>query len=69
MVGRLDDWLKVVAEKKGIIADPWVFDWAGVAVMKKAYTHLPAAGVPAAACSARRSATTCTGASSSAATS
>jgi transaldolase len=37
MVGRLDDWLRVVAEKEGIIADPWVFDWAGVAVMKKAY--------------------------------
>ncbi len=37
MVGRLDDWLKVVAEKEGIIADPWVLDWAGVAVMKKAY--------------------------------
>jgi transaldolase len=37
MVGRLDDWLKVVAEKRGIIANPWIFDWAGVAVMKKAY--------------------------------
>jgi transaldolase len=37
MVGRLDDWLRVVAEKKNIIADPRVFDWAGVAVMKKAY--------------------------------
>ena len=37
MVGRLDDWLRVVAEKRNIIADPWVFDWAGVAVMKKAY--------------------------------
>jgi transaldolase len=37
MVGRLDDWLRVVAEKEGIIANPWVFDWAGVAVMKKAY--------------------------------
>ncbi len=37
MVGRLDDWLKVVAEKEGIIANPWVLDWAGVAVMKKAY--------------------------------
>jgi transaldolase len=37
MVGRLDDWLKVVAEKENIIADPAVFDWAGVAVMKKAY--------------------------------
>jgi len=37
MVGRLDDWLRVVAEKENIIADPWVFDWAGVAVMKRAY--------------------------------
>jgi transaldolase len=37
MVGRLDDWLKVVAEKRGIIANPWILDWAGVAVMKKAY--------------------------------
>jgi transaldolase len=37
MVGRLDDWLRVVAEKQNVIADPRVFDWAGVAVMKKAY--------------------------------
>jgi len=44
MVGRLDDWLRVVAEKQGIIADPWVFDWAGVAVMKKAYQIFRARG-------------------------
>jgi transaldolase len=37
MVGRLDDWLKVVAEKEGTIVDPGLFDWAGVAAMKKAY--------------------------------
>jgi transaldolase len=37
MVGRLDDWLRVIAEKEGVIADPGVYDWAGVAVMKKAY--------------------------------
>jgi len=37
MVGRLDDWLKVVAEKQGIIADPRILDWAGVATFKKAY--------------------------------
>jgi transaldolase len=37
MVGRLDDWLKVVAEKRGIIVNPWILDWAGVAVMKKTY--------------------------------
>jgi transaldolase len=44
MVGRLDDWLRVVAEKQGIITDPWVFDWAGVAVMKKAYQIYRARG-------------------------
>jgi transaldolase len=37
MVGRLDDWLKVVAEKKGILTDPGHLEWAGVAVFKKAY--------------------------------
>jgi len=37
MVGRLDDWLKVVAEKENIITNPEILDWAGVAVMKKAY--------------------------------
>lgn len=37
MVGRLDDWLKAVTEKENIIADPEIVDWAGVAVMKKAY--------------------------------
>jgi transaldolase len=37
MVGRLDDWLKVVAERENIIANPEILDWAGVAVMKKAY--------------------------------
>lgn len=37
MVGRIDDWLKVVAKKEGIIITPGYMDWAGVAVMKKAY--------------------------------
>ncbi len=37
MVGRLDDWLKVVAEKQGITVDPGVLEWAGVAVFKKTY--------------------------------
>ena len=37
MVGRLDDWLKVVTEKENIIPNPEILDWAGVAVMKKAY--------------------------------
>lgn len=37
MVGRLDDWLKVVMERDGISVDPGYLEWAGVAVFKKAY--------------------------------
>jgi transaldolase len=37
MVGRLDDWLKVVADKQEISVDPGVLEWAGVAVFKKTY--------------------------------
>jgi transaldolase len=37
MVGRLDDWLKVVAEKRQISVDPGILEWAGVAVFKKTY--------------------------------
>jgi transaldolase len=37
MVGRLDDWLKVLVEKENIAIDPGYLEWAGVAVFKKAY--------------------------------
>ncbi len=37
MLGRLDDWLKVVAEKENITVDPGYLEWAGVAVFKKTY--------------------------------
>jgi len=37
MVGRQDDWLKVVANKKNIITEPGYLEWAGVAAIKKAY--------------------------------
>jgi transaldolase len=37
MVGRLDDWLKVVAERNDIAIDPGYLEWAGVAVFKKTY--------------------------------
>jgi transaldolase len=37
MVGRLDDWLKIVCEKENITIDPGYLEWAGVAVFKKAY--------------------------------
>ena len=37
MVGRLDDWLKVLLEKENIAIDPGYLEWAGVAVFKKTY--------------------------------
>jgi transaldolase len=37
MVGRLDDWLKVLIEKENISIDPGYLEWAGVAVFKKTY--------------------------------
>jgi transaldolase len=37
MVGRLDDWLKVVVERENIAIDPGHLEWAGIAVFKKAY--------------------------------
>jgi transaldolase len=37
MVGRLDDWLKVFAEKHQITIVPGHLEWAGVAVFKKTY--------------------------------
>src|SRR6266702_1429258 len=38
MVGRLDDWLKIVAEKKSITTgEPGYLEWAGVTVFKRTY--------------------------------
>ena len=37
MVGRLDDWLKVIANRDNIVTEPAYLEWPGVAVMKKAY--------------------------------
>ena len=37
MVGRLDDWLRVLMEKENIVTDPGILEWAGVAVFKKTY--------------------------------
>jgi transaldolase len=37
MVGRLDDWMKVSAERAGVTLDPGYFEWAGVAAFKRAY--------------------------------
>ena len=37
MVGRLDDWMKVLVERDAIALDPDAANWAGIAVFKRAY--------------------------------
>jgi len=37
MVGRTDDWIKVAAEQARVTLDPGYYEWAGVAVFKRAY--------------------------------
>jgi transaldolase len=37
MIGRLDDWMHVLAKRDGIIANPASLHWAGVAAIKRAY--------------------------------
>jgi transaldolase len=44
MVGRLDDWVKVVVERDGIALQPDAANWAGIAVFKRAYGIYQARG-------------------------
>ncbi len=37
MVGRNDDWMKVIAARDGIAIDPEHLEWCGIACFKKAY--------------------------------
>ena len=37
MVGRLDDWMAALVKRDGVVADPGIVHWAGLACMKKAY--------------------------------
>ncbi len=37
MVGRLDDWMGVLAKRDGIVVDPGLVHWAGIAAFKRAY--------------------------------
>ncbi|HEY6797218.1 MAG TPA: transaldolase family protein [Kineosporiaceae bacterium] len=37
MVGRLDDWMRVVVEREQVTLDPGYLEWAGIAVFKQAY--------------------------------
>ncbi len=47
MMGRLEDWLRVQTERDGIVADPTVLPWSGVAVFKRADAEFRARGLRA----------------------
>ncbi|HYH92381.1 MAG TPA: transaldolase family protein [Candidatus Saccharimonadales bacterium] len=47
MMGRLEDWLRVVAERDGIIVDPAALAWSGVAAFKRAYDEFQRRGLRA----------------------
>ena len=36
MQGRLDDWIQVLIKRDGILVDPGIVHWAGIAAVKKA---------------------------------
>jgi transaldolase len=37
MIGRLDDWMQVLIKRDGVLTDPGVVHWAGIAAFKRAY--------------------------------
>ena len=37
MVGRLDDWIGVLVKRDGVMVDPGIVHWAGIAAIKKAH--------------------------------
>jgi transaldolase len=37
MMGRIEDWLRLQAERDGVVADPAALPWSGIAVFKRAY--------------------------------
>ncbi|MEP6468843.1 MAG: transaldolase family protein [Chloroflexota bacterium] len=39
MMGRLEDWLRALAEQGGVIVHPSALPWSGVAVFKRAYAE------------------------------
>ena len=47
MMGRLEDWLRLQAERDGIVVDPAVLPWSGVAVFKRAAAEFRERGLRA----------------------
>ena len=47
MVGRLDDWIKIIAKREGLFLDPGHLEWAGIAAFKRAYREFASRGLRA----------------------
>lgn len=47
MVGRLDDWIKEVAERDEMFLDPGHLEWCGIAAFKRAYQEFQKRGLRA----------------------
>lgn len=47
MVGRLDDWIKIVAKRGGLFLDPGHLEWAGIAAFKRAHQEFVSRGLRA----------------------
>ncbi len=44
MVGRLDDWMGVLVARDGLVVNPGVVHWAGIAAFKRAYVEFQERG-------------------------
>ena len=49
MMGRIEDWLRVVLDRDGLVVDPAALPWSGVAVFKRAYAEWQSRRLPRAA--------------------
>ena len=47
MMGRIEDWLRVLIDRDGIVADPSALPWSGVAVFKRTAAEFRARGLRA----------------------
>ena len=47
MMGRIEDWLRVVTDRDGVSVPPDALPWSGVAVFKRAYQEFRARGLRA----------------------
>lgn len=45
MVGRLDDWMKIVAEREQLVFNPGHLEWAGIAAFKRAVEEFDKRGL------------------------